>query len=161
MKIIERNHIAEIIQAIKAAGKKIIFTNGCFDILHVGHVRYLAAAKQLGDYLIVGLNSDSSIKLLKGSSRPINCEADRGEVLAALTAIDYIVVFDELTAEKLVADIKPDIYVKGGDYCEEKLPEAKIVAYNGGRTVILPEVVGRSSSNIIRKISGNSNGFKS
>lgn len=153
MKIISRSTIASPIDAIKAAGKTLVFTNGCFDILHAGHVRYLAAAKALGDCLMVGLNSDTSVRNLKGASRPINNQEDRAEVLAALAVVDYVVVFDELTAEKIIAEVKPDIYVKGGDYQVKDLPEANIVEALGGRIVLVPEVPGRSSSNIIRKIS--------
>lgn len=153
MKIIDRAAIAAIAKNIKAAGKTIVFTNGCFDILHAGHVRYLAGARALGDCLIVGLNSDQSVRSLKGPSRPINCQADRAEVLAALAAVNYVVIFEEITAEGLVSEIEPDIYAKGGDYTIENLPENKVVAAYGGRTVLVPEVPGRSSSNIINKIS--------
>lgn len=153
MKIINRVDIPAIVSNLKAAGKTIVFTNGCFDILHAGHVRYLAGARALGDCLIVGLNSDQSVRSLKGPTRPVNTQDDRAEVLAALAAVDYVVIFEETTAESLVADIKPDIYAKGGDYTIEKLPESKIVATHGGRTVLVPEVPGRSSSNIIKKLS--------
>lgn len=152
MKIIARDEAKNIAAGLRAAGMAVVFTNGCFDILHAGHVRYLAAARQLGDRLIVGLNSDKSVKSFKGADRPINSQDDRAEVLAALAAVDHVVVFDDRTAEGLVAEIKPDIYVKGGDYRMEDLPEAKIVASYGGRTVLVPEVPGRSSSNIIGKI---------
>ncbi len=152
MKIIARNEAANIAAGLKAAGQKVVFTNGCFDILHAGHVRYLAAAKNLGDRLIVGLNSDQSVKSFKGADRPINTQDDRAEVLSAMAAVDYVVIFEDRTAEGLVAEIQPDIYVKGGDYRLEELPEAKIVASYGGRTVLVPEVPGRSSSNIIGKI---------
>lgn len=152
MKIITRADIAAIARNIKAAGKTIVFTNGCFDILHAGHVRYLAAARALGDCLIVGLNSDQSVRKLKGPARPVNSQEDRAEVLAALAAVDYVVIFQETTAENIVTEIKPDIYAKGGDYTIEKLPESKIVAAQGGRTVLVPEVPGRSSSNIISRM---------
>ena len=152
MKIIARDEAKNITAGLKAAGLSVVFTNGCFDILHAGHVRYLAASRQLGDRLIVGLNSDRSVKSFKGADRPINCQDDRAEVLAALAAVDHVVIFDDRTAEGLVAEIKPDIYVKGGDYRLGDLPEAKIVASYGGRTVLVPEVPGRSSSNIIGKI---------
>ncbi|WP_371363065.1 D-beta-D-heptose 1-phosphate adenylyltransferase [Sporomusa rhizae] len=152
MKIIARADIADIVRNIKAAGKNLVFTNGCFDILHAGHVRYLAGARALGDCLIVGLNSDKSVRGLKGPARPINGQDDRAEVLAALAAVDYVVIFEETTAENLINEIKPDIYAKGGDYTVEKLPESKIVAAHGGRIVLVPEVPGRSSSNIISKI---------
>lgn len=153
MKIVDRSTISTISKTLQAAGKTVVFTNGCFDILHAGHVRYLAGARQLGDCLIVGLNSDSSVRQLKGPNRPVNCQEDRAEVLAGLAAVDYVVVFDETTAENLVGDVQPDVYAKGGDYTMEKLPESKIVAAHGGRTVLVPEVPGRSSSNIINKLS--------
>ncbi|HWQ60751.1 MAG TPA: D-glycero-beta-D-manno-heptose 1-phosphate adenylyltransferase [Negativicutes bacterium] len=152
MKIVARDEAKDIAAGLKAAGQEIVFTNGCFDILHAGHVRYLAAAKALGDRLIVGLNSDRSVRRLKGADRPINSQDDRAEVLAALAAVDYVIVFDDRTAEGLVAEIKPDYYVKGGDYRLEDLPEAAIVAAYGGKTVLVPEVPGRSSSTIIGKI---------
>jgi rfaE bifunctional protein nucleotidyltransferase chain/domain len=152
MKIVSRNGAKDIAAAVKATGRKVVFTNGCFDILHAGHVRYLAAARALGDLLIVGLNSDRSVKGFKGADRPINPQDDRAEVLAALAAVDHVVIFDDRTAEGLVAEIKPDIYVKGGDYSIADLPEAAIVAGYGGRTVLVPEVPGRSSSTIIGKI---------
>ncbi len=152
MKIIARNEAKDIAAGLKAAGRTVVFTNGCFDILHAGHVRYLAAAKALGDRLIVGLNSDRSVRGLKGADRPINSQDDRAEVLAALAAVDYVVIFGDRTAEGLVAEIQPDIYVKGGDYRLDDLPEAAIAAAYGGKTILVPEVPGRSSSTIIGKI---------
>ncbi len=151
-KIVQRYHIRNTAAALKAAGKAIVFTNGCFDILHSGHIRYLAAARALGDCLIVGLNSDKSVKRLKGTGRPVNNHEDRAEVLSALTAVDYVVIFDDNTATELVRAIQPDIYVKGGDYCLADIPEAEAVAGYGGKTVLIPPVPGRSSSNIINKI---------
>ena len=153
--LIDRMKISEIVTSLKAKGKKIVFTNGCFDILHVGHVRYLKEAKALGDILILGLNSDYSVKSLKGSNRPINNESDRAEVLSALKAIDYVVIFDEKTAENIVGEVKPDIYAKGGDYSIDTLPEAKIVAEHGGKTVLLQLVDGKSSTNIINRCKEN------
>jgi len=153
MKIVTDKQLQEHIQQLKAKGAAVVFTNGCFDILHAGHVRYLAAARALGDCLIIGLNSDASVRSLKGTLRPVNHEQDRAEVLAALEAVDYVVIFADRTAERLIAELQPDIYVKGGDYCTEELPEAKTVAAYGGKTVLIPEVPGRSTSTIIRKIS--------
>ena len=153
--LIDRKNIGNVVTTLKAEGKKIVFTNGCFDILHVGHVRYLKEAKALGDILILGLNSDCSVKSLKGSNRPINNESDRAEVLSALKAIDYVVIFDEKTAENIVGEVKPDIYAKGGDYSIDTLPEAKIVAEHGGKTVLLQLVDGKSSTNIINKCKEN------
>ena len=135
---------------------KIVFTNGCFDIIHAGHVRYLTAAKNFGDVLIVGLNSDNSVRKLKGALRPINNQADRAEVLLALKPVDYVIIFDELTAENLIAQVKPDIYVKGGDYTLDTLPEAKIVQSYGGRVEFVKLVAGKSTSNIIKKIEATS-----
>lgn len=153
MKLIDRTTLSTIANNEKTAGKTLVFTNGCFDLLHVGHVRYLASARALGDCLIIGLNSDTSVRNLKGPTRPVNCQEDRAEVLAALAAVDYVVIFDEVTAEALIAAIKPDIYAKGGDYTIDTLPESKTVAAYGGKVVLLPEVPGRSSSNIIKKLS--------
>ena len=152
MKIVDSNQIKNIIEKLKADGKTIVFTNGCFDILHVGHVRYLKAARELGDCLILGLNSDQSVRTLKGPTRPINTQDDRAEVLSALSAVDYVVIFEEPTAENLIAQIKPNIYVKGGDYNIKDLPESAIVSQHGGQTILIPEVPGKSSSNIIKKI---------
>ena len=151
-KVMERNELVQEVAHLQAAGRRVVFTNGCFDILHAGHVRYLNAAKAAGDVLVLGLNSDASVRRLKGESRPINGEEDRAEVLAGLAAVDYVVIFDEPTAEPLVELLKPDVYVKGGDYTVERLPEARIVASYGGETVLIPEVPGRSSTNMIKKI---------
>ena len=153
MKLINRTDICTITNQLKTAGKTIVFTNGCFDLLHVGHVRYLTAARALGDCLIIGLNSDDSVRSLKGPARPLNCQQDRAEVLAGLTAVDYVVIFAERTAENLIAAIQPDIYAKGGDYTVETLPESKIVAAYGGKIVLVPEVPGRSSTNLIKQLS--------
>ena len=153
MTIVAHTNIAAIVSNLKAAGKTIVFTNGCFDILHAGHVRYLNEARELGDCLIVGLNSDESVRCLKGPTRPVNGQDDRAEVLSGLRAVDYVVIFYEKTAENIVAAIQPAIYAKGGDYCVKDLPESKIIEAYGGQIVLLPEVQGRSSSNIIKKIS--------
>ena len=136
----------------RQAGKTVVFTNGCFDILHAGHVRYLTAARALGDILVVGLNSDESVGRLKGPGRPVNPAADRAEVLAALRAVDHVVVFAEATAEELVRRLHPDIYVKGGDYSMDRLPEAAIVQSYGGRTVLVPMVEGRSTTSVINRL---------
>lgn len=154
MKIVSESQLQSLLSQHKAQKKTVVFTNGCFDILHAGHVRYLNAAKELGDILIIGLNSDSSVSALKGPTRPVNSEDDRAEVIAGLQAVDYVVIFGDATAERMVATIKPDIYVKGGDYTVDKLPEAQVAAAYGGKTILIPEVPGRSSSNIIKKIAG-------
>ena len=136
--------------------KKIVFTNGCFDIIHAGHVRYLTAAKSFGDVLIVGLNTDESVRKLKGNSRPINNQSDRAEVLLGLKAVDHVIFFGEQTAENLIAEVKPNVYVKGGDYTLETLPEAKIVHKFGGRVELVNLVAGHSTTNIVEKILGAS-----
>ena len=150
--LINRIDIVNFCEELRNKNKKVVFTNGCFDILHVGHVRYLKAAKDLGDVLIVGLNTDASVKKLKGNDRPINNEADRAEVLLALEAVDHVVFFGEQTAESLIEEVKPNIYVKGGDYTLETLPEAKIVQSYGGHVEFIPMVAGRSTTNVINKI---------
>lgn len=148
--LIDRKLIANL--RAELAGKKIVFTNGCFDIIHVGHVRYLTTAKSFGDVLIVGLNTDESVKKLKGESRPINNQYDRAEVLLGLKAVDHVILFGEETAENLIAELQPDIYVKGGDYTLDTLPEAKIVQSYGGRVELVNLVEGKSTTNIIKKI---------
>ena len=150
--LIYRIDVVNFCEDLRDKNKKIVFTNGCFDILHVGHVRYLKAAKALGDVLIVGLNNDASVKKLKGDDRPINNEVDRAEVLLALESVDHVVLFGEQTAESLIAEVKPNIYVKGGDYTLDTLPEAKIVQSYGGRVEFIPMVAGRSTTNVINKI---------
>ena len=141
------------IDSYHGAKKTVVFTNGCFDILHAGHVRYLNAAKALGEILIVGLNGDESVRRLKGDGRPINSVEDRAEVLAGLRSIDHVVIFNDSTAEELVRQLKPDIYVKGGDYSLDRLPESVIVAAYGGKTILVPMVEGRSTTNLIKRIS--------
>ena len=151
--LIDRKSIPNLREELK--NKKVVFTNGCFDVLHVGHVRYLTAAKNFGDVLIVGLNTDESVKKLKGESRPINNQFDRAEVLLGLKAVDYVIFFGENTAENLIAEINPDVYVKGGDYTLDTLPEAKIVQGYGGRVELVNLVAGKSTTNIIEKISAH------
>ncbi|MDA0753528.1 MAG: D-glycero-beta-D-manno-heptose 1-phosphate adenylyltransferase [Candidatus Marinimicrobia bacterium] len=142
----------EIINRIKAERKKIVFTNGCFDLLHVGHIRYLAQAKKLGDYLIIGLNSDCSVKELKGEDRPINSFEDRATLLLAIEPVDLVVMFEEQTPKNLIKDIVPDILVKGGDYNIEDIVGYQIVIQNGGQVKTLSFYDGYSSTNYINKI---------
>ena len=142
----------EIINRIKAERKKIIFTNGCFDLLHVGHVRYLAQAKKLGDFLIIGLNSDSSVKELKGEDRPINSFEDRATLLSAIESVDSVIMFEEQTPENLIKDIVPDILVKGGDYNIEDIVGYQTAMQNGGQVKTLSFYDGYSSTNYINKI---------
>ena len=150
--LIDRKKAAQFCDELKLQGKQIVFTNGCFDIIHAGHVRYLTAAKSFGDVLIVGLNTDKSVHKLKGASRPINTQDDRAEVLLGLKAVDHVIFFGEATAENLIAEVKPSVYVKGGDYTLETLPEAKIVQSYGGRVEFVNLVAGRSTTNIVEKI---------
>ncbi|MDI7275430.1 MAG: D-glycero-beta-D-manno-heptose 1-phosphate adenylyltransferase, partial [Anaerolineae bacterium] len=144
--------LREQVERYRREGKRIVFTNGCFDILHSGHVAFLQQARALGDVLIVGVNSDASVRRLKGPTRPINSHADRVTVLAALEAVDHVVLFEEDTPERLISELRPDVHVKGSDYSIESLPEAAIVQSYGGRVVILPLVEGKSTTAIVRKI---------
>ena len=144
--------IEKFCDILHQAGRKIVFTNGCFDILHAGHVRYLEQARTCGDYLILGLNTDQSVQQLKGPQRPLNNEIDRAEVVGALRSVDAVVLFGEKTAAELIAKVKPDVYVKGGDYTLDTLPEAKIVQSYGGRVEFIAMVDGRSTTNVIEKI---------
>ena len=149
-KKIERSKLTEIRE--KNIDKKIVFTNGCFDILHIGHVRYLKKAAALGDILIVGLNSDDSVRRIKGPDRPVNNQDDRLEVLAALDFVDYVVIFNEDTPYEIIKLCQPDFLVKGGDYKPEEVVGRDIVEGRGGRLVLIPFVKGRSTTNIIEKI---------
>lgn len=132
--------------------QRVVFTNGCFDILHAGHVKYLREAAKLGEVLVVGLNSDSSVKRLKGESRPVNSQEDRAEILCALGFVDYVVIFEEDTPLNLIKTIQPDVLVKGGDYTPDKVVGADFVASRGGELFLIPFVAGKSTTNIIRKI---------
>lgn len=146
------NHIVELVAKLKLSGYSIVFTNGCFDILHKGHVAYLQTAKSMGDILIVGMNTDASVKRLKGEERPINTLEDRAFVLSALKSVDYVVPFDEDNPLTLIQSIKPDVLVKGGDYTMETIIGAKEVLAHGGRVEIIPFVEGKSTSSIIDAI---------
>ncbi|MBR2215706.1 MAG: D-glycero-beta-D-manno-heptose 1-phosphate adenylyltransferase [Selenomonadaceae bacterium] len=150
--LIAPEDIENLCAILRRAERKIVFTNGCFDILHAGHVRYLAAARALGDLLVVGLNGDASVRRLKGVTRPINGQQDRAEVLSALSCVDYVVIFGEDTAEELIGKVRPHIYAKGGDYNLDTLPEAKIVQSYGGEVKFIDLVAGRSTTNVIRRI---------
>ncbi len=151
-RILGREEAAALIESLKAQGKKVVFTNGCFDILHVGHLRYLEQAREQGDILVVGVNSDASVKRLKGPTRPINSELDRAEMLAGLKAVDYTVIFTEDTPVEIIEELKPSIHVKGGDYKKEDLPETEVVERNGGEVRILMLVDGKSTTNVVNKI---------
>ena len=150
--IIPRHELASRLDQLRAEGKRIVFTNGCFDILHRGHVEYLAAARQLGDVLIVGLNSDASIRRLKGPDRPINPQDDRAAVLDGLRSVDIVTIFEEDTPAQLIAIVEPDVLVKGGDYTEATVVGADVVRSRGGRVVIVPLLEDRSTSALIARI---------
>lgn len=131
---------------------RVVFTNGCFDILHVGHTRYLKDARALGDVLVVGLNSDASVRGLKGAERPIQTQADRGEILASLASVDFVVVFGESTPNTLIEQVKPDVLVKGGDWPVEKIEGHKFVLARGGEVKSLPFHPGHSTTSLIERI---------
>lgn len=150
--ILDQSDLASLVRQYRAADRKIVFTNGCFDILHPGHVAYLTQAKALGDVLIVGVNTDESVQQLKGTDRPINPLSDRLTVLAALNCVDHVVPFAELTPKNLIRIVCPDIYVKGGDYTRDTLPEADLVESLGGIVRILPYVDNRSTTRLIHQI---------
>ncbi|MFP4548081.1 MAG: D-glycero-beta-D-manno-heptose 1-phosphate adenylyltransferase [Fidelibacterota bacterium] len=154
-KILTKDECKERIRIDQQEGKKVVFTNGCFDVLHVGHLTLLEKAKSFGDRLCVGINSDASVKILKGENRPINSQEDRTRLLAALYVVDYVTVFDEQTPCEIISFLRPDIHVKGGDYDPndfDNMPEAKVVKEYGGTIKIINLVEGKSSSNIIKQL---------
>ena len=149
-KIVGRDFFKE--NALKLHQQKIVFTNGCFDVLHFGHVHYLLEARKLGDILVVGLNSDDSVRRLKGPGRPINGEKERAFVLAALGCVDYVVLFEEDTPENLIKAVRPDVLVKGGDYALDQIVGADFVRQNGGIVTTIPFVEGYSSTHVIEQL---------
>ncbi|MBN1669593.1 MAG: D-glycero-beta-D-manno-heptose 1-phosphate adenylyltransferase [Kiritimatiellae bacterium] len=144
--------LGKAVRALKEAGKRVVWTNGCFDLLHVGHVRYLRQARKLGDVLIVGLNTDKSVRKIKGAKRPLVTGSRRAEVLSALESVDHIVLYDDARPDRLLRYLKPDIHVKGGDYALADIPEAAAVAEYGGKVVVLRQTRGASTTNLIRNI---------
>ncbi len=150
--LVKREDVRALIDVIHHAGKTVVTTNGCFDILHAGHVRYLEKTKSFGDFLIVLLNSDKSVKSIKGQSRPINNENDRAEILSALRCVDYVVLFDEDSPRDLLDEMKPDVYTKGADYTMETLPEADIMKKNGTRVEFIEFLQDRSTTKTIEKM---------
>lgn len=141
-----------LLNILRAAGRKIVFTNGCFDLIHTGHTRYLAIARSLGDILVVAVNSDASVRTIKGDKRPINSQAERAETLAALESVDFVTVFDEPDPHKVISALQPDVLVKGGDWPVEKIIGGDIVTARGGRVVNVPYVEGASTTGIIERI---------
>lgn len=137
---------------LRDEGRRLVFTNGCFDILHVGHMRYLRSARALGDELLVAINSDRAVRQLKGAGRPVMNEAERAEMLAALAAVSYVTVFDELSPRRLIGELLPDVLVKGGDYALDEIHGREEVEAAGGRVLALPFVSGASTTNVIERI---------
>ena len=153
-KIVDFQELSERSQQLRAAGKKLVATNGCFDLLHVGHVRYLRAARALGDFLAVGLNGDRSVRELKGKGRPITAERDRAEILAALQSVDFVTIFPEMRATQFIAASNPSIYVKGGDYSPETLNEQEraLLKELGAEIRFIPFEAGYSTSHLLEQI---------
>ena len=151
-KIRSREELKDEVGRLKAGGKKIVFTNGCFDILHVGHTRYLGEAKKLGDALVVAVNSDSSVKAIKGEKRPLVPEAERVEIIASLEVVDFATVFFEETPVALIEELEPDVIVKGGDWDEKDVAGRESVKKWGGKVAIIPQVEGVSTTNVVEKI---------
>jgi rfaE bifunctional protein nucleotidyltransferase chain/domain len=151
--IVTREKLGEIRERAKLHGKRVVFTNGCFDILHRGHVEYLRKAKSLGDILVIGLNTDKSVRAIKGKGRPIVPEEDRALLLSELRSVDYICLCDEETPALLIDFVVPDVLVKGGDYAIDEIVGKDIVEASGGEVVIIPEIKGKSTSSIVDLIS--------
>lgn len=151
-KILTRKRLGDARARLRAGDQRLVFTNGCFDLLHVGHVRYLQAARSLGDALLVAINSDRAVRELKGANRPIMNEAERAEMLAAMSAVSYVTIFDELSPRKLIAEVLPDVLVKGGDYAIDEIHGREEVEAAGGRVLALPFVEGASTTGIIERI---------
>lgn len=159
-KILSQDKLLGMREGLRAGGKSLVFTNGVFDLLHVGHVRYLAAARSLGDALVVAINSDRTVRELKGNGRPIVNEGERAEILAALRQVDYVTIFDDVSPRSLIARLLPDVLVKGGDYELDEIHGREEVEAAGGRVVSLPFVEGASTTNILDRMA-QSKGAKS
>jgi rfaE bifunctional protein nucleotidyltransferase chain/domain len=157
-KILSRRALVNELAAARAKGRRIVLANGCFDILHVGHVRYLSAARQEGDLLVVGVNSDHSTRTLKGSGRPILPEIARADLVAALAAVDYVTIFDELNVEPLLTALRPDVHAKGTDYTPETVPEREVAARLGIRVAITGDPKNHSTRDLIAFVRGRTDG---
>lgn len=153
--VLSREALVERVQALKHDGRTVAFANGCFDLLHVGHVRYLEAAAQEADALIVAINDDASVRTLKGEGRPILADADRAELVAALRCVDFVVIFPEPTVGPLLEALHPDVHCKGTDYTVETVPEREIVKAYGGRTAIVGDPKDHSTRDLLAKIAGS------
>ena len=151
-KLLSPSELLGVRQSLRAAGRSLVFTNGVFDLLHVGHVRYLAQARALGDALLVAVNSDRTVRELKGNSRPIINEHERAELLAALRQVDYVTIFDDISPRTLIASLLPDVLVKGGDYALDEIHGREEVEAAGGRVVSLPFVAGASTTDLIERM---------
>jgi len=151
-KLIPRAEVVVLGERLRQAGQRIVFANGCFDLLHVGHVRYLEGARQQGDVLVVGVNSDRSVRQLKGEGRPLLPEEARAELLAAMEPVDYVVIFDDLTAGNILRDLRPDVHCKGTDYTEATVPEREVVKSWGGRVVIAGDAKDHSTRQVLARI---------
>ncbi len=151
-RIVKRDELIILVDAEKRFGKRIVFTNGCFDVLHVGHIRYLEAARALGDLLIVGINSDEQARRLKGKGRPLVPQDQRAEIISSLEAVDLVTIFSEPTVTELLLALKPDIHAKGTDYTEESVPERDVVRSFGGRVAIVGDAKDHSSSEMIDRL---------
>ncbi len=151
-KIKTRSQLKELLPRLRARGQRIVFTNGCFDLLHVGHVHYLQKAKDCGDVLVIALNSDSSVRAIKGNLRPLLPQGERAELLAALEMVDYVVIFEEHDPAQIIQELQPQVLVKGGDWAADKIIGRDIVEAAGGSVVLIPPIEGASTSDIIGKI---------
>lgn len=151
-KALAREELAAAVRQAQREGKTVVTTNGCFDILHVGHVRYLQKARELGDLLVIGVNSDDSVRRLKGPPRPVIPDTERAELLAALECVDYVTIFDEDTPCELLEALRPNVHVKGGDYTLDRVVERHVVEKHGGRVVVGIQIPAHSTSDIIREI---------
>jgi len=151
-KIVKLEELSDRCEKLRSAGKKIVATNGCFDLLHVGHVRYLAAARALGDALVIAINSDRTVRGLKGEGRPVINEGERAEILAALRQVDYVTIFDDLSPRSLIAELLPDVLVKGGDYGLDEIHGREEVEAAGGKVIAFPFVDGASTSTMIERM---------
>ena len=152
--VLSRNQLIERVQAARKAGARIVLANGCFDVLHVGHIRYLAGARELGDVLVVGVNSDEQVARLKGPGRPVLPASERAELVASLESVTYVTIFDEPTVEELLLTLKPDVHAKGTDYTEDSVPERAVVRSYGGRVAIVGDPKDHSTSAILTRLGG-------
>ena len=152
--VLSREELKQRVAAAKAKGARIVFANGCFDVLHLGHVRYLAGARELGDVLIVGINSDERVAILKGAGRPLLPAIERAEIVAALESVTYVTIFDEPTVEELLLTLKPDVHAKGTDYTTDTVPERDVVRSYGGQVAIVGDPKDHSTSAIIARLGG-------